>query len=97
MQLKELIEQVRDGLTKSQLEELYDSFLSLFAATELRIAELEREEALFMERAKEDTVAAGTRGWKATPMGQELITLKRQSKVIEKYMGSVKHRIFSTY
>jgi hypothetical protein len=98
MKILQLIEQTKEqGLTKSKLEELYESFLSLFAATELRIAELEREEALFMERAKESTVASGKRSWSAIPKGQELITLKRQSKVIEKYMSSVKHKIFSQY
>lgn len=98
MELKDLLLAVNEqGLTKSRLEELYDSFLTLFSATELRIGDLEKLEALFMERTKEDTVASGTRSWKATTEGQELITLKRQSKVIEKYMSSVRHKIFSSY
>lgn len=95
--LKELIEQVRDGLTKSQLEELYDSFLKLFASLELRISELEQAEALYMEARKDDTVASNKRSWGATELGQELIVLKRQSKVCEKYLSSVKHKIFSQY
>lgn len=84
-------------LTKSKLEELYDSFLKLFAATELRIGEIEKEEALYMEARKDDTVASNKRAWGATTLGQELITLKRESKVIEKYLSSVKHKIFSQY
>lgn len=95
--LTDLIAQVRDGLTKSELEALYDAFLKLFAATELRISDLEKLEALYMERAKEDTVASGKRSWSATSEGQELITLKRQSKVTEKYLSSVKHKLFNLF
>lgn len=98
MELRELLLAVNEqGLTKTRLEELYDHFLTLFSATELRIGEIEKEEALFMERLREDTVASNNRSWKATNLGQELITLKRESKVIEKYMSSVRHKIFSSY
>lgn len=96
--LEKLIKEVNEGvLTKSKLEELYDSFLKLFATKELRIGEIEKEEALYMEARKDDTVASNKRSWGATALGQELIVLKRESKVIEKYLSSVKHKIYSVY
>lgn len=98
MNLTSLIQKVQEPhLQKNQLEDLYDSFLHLFGTVELRLAELEKLEALFIDSSEEKTDAAKKRKWSVTPSGQELITLKRESKVIEKYMSSVKHRLYNLF
>lgn len=96
MELTTLLEQVREQhLQKDTLETLYTEFLNLFSVTELRIAELEKLEAISLESNKEVPLAHAKRSFNASKEGQELITLKRQSKVIEKQLSSVKHRIYS--
>lgn len=96
MKLADLLISVKEEhIPKTQLETLYTEFLNLFSVMQLRMGELEKEEALFMEQLKEETVAAGRRAWRATPKGQALIELKRQSNVVEKNLSAVRHRIFS--
>ena len=96
MKLTELLLQVKEpALNKTDLETLYTEFLNLFSAVELRLAEVEKAGALFLEAHKEESVAAGKRSWRATALGQEEIELKRHSTVIEKQLSAVKHRIYS--
>ena len=96
MELKELLESVREqNLTKTRLEELWTEFLNLYSTTELRIGTLEKLEAIFLDSSEEKTDAARKRKWSVIPEGQELITLKRQSKVLEKQLSAIKHRIYS--
>lgn len=98
MNLKDLLLATREqNLTKTRLEELYDSFLQLFSMIELELADLEKAEALYIDGSQEKTDAARVRKWKATESGQKLIEYKRKSKVIEKNLSAVKHRIFSQY
>jgi len=96
MNLTELLVEVREqNLTKTKLEELYTEFLNLYSSTELRLGELEKEEALYMESYSTIPLAHAKRKWSAATWGQELITLKRQSKVLEKQLSAIKHRIYS--
>lgn len=98
MNLTELLLQVKESaLTKPDLEELYTHFENLHSQVELRMGELEKAEALFKDTRREESVAAGSRIWKATPDGQELITLNRQNNVIKSQLAHIKHRIYSTY
>lgn len=97
MKLAELLKNVREqNLSKTKLEELYTEFLNLFSSVELRMADLEKLQALALV-GLDGSVASGYRTWNGSPEGQELITLKRESRVIEKQLSSVKHRIYSTY
>lgn len=96
MNLTELLLQVKESvLTKQDLEELYTHFVTLQSQVELRLGEIEKEQALFLDARKEESVAAGSRVWKATALGQELITLTRQNNVIKAQLAHIKHRIFS--
>ena len=96
MNLPDLLQKVREeALNKTDLESLYTEFLNLYSHTELRIGELEKREAMYLENNREKPVAHSKRSWNAQNEGQELITLKRQSKVLEKQLSAVKHRIFS--
>ena len=96
MILTELLQKVREqNLTKTRLEELYTDCLNLFSAVELRLSEVEKAGALYLDAHKEESVAAGKRSWRATALGQEEIELKHRSNVLEKQLSAVKHRIYS--
>lgn len=96
--LTDLIQSVQErDLTKPQLEDYYQAFLGLFSTIELSIADLEKEEAIYIDSSQEKSDAARVRKWKATEGGQKLIEYKRKSKVIEKQMSSVKHRLYQIY
>jgi len=94
MKLEQLITSIKeDKLSKEQLEQYEDRLVELFAEMQLEMAELEKEEALFMERT-DATVARAKVLWKATDKGQRLIVIKRYSEATKKLINSVKSRIF---
>lgn len=97
MTLSELILSVKEkNLSKEQLESYRDELSSLFAQMQLEMADLEKEEALFMERF-ESTVARAKVVWKATEKGQRLIVLKRYSLATKEMLNSLKSRLYSIY
>ncbi len=97
-QLTDLLKAVQDqNLPKGKLEEYYSAFLSLFSQIELELADLEKAEALYIDSSEEKTDAARVRKWRATESGQRLIELKRKSKVVDKQLSSVRHRIYAQY
>lgn len=99
MQLRELIIAVKEkNLSKDQLEEYRDQMSQLFAEMQLETAELEKNEAIFMEM-KEDTKSVAQRKieWKATPDGQRLIVLKRYCLATKELLNSLKSRLYSIY
>ena len=92
--LKDLILQVKEkNLTKEQLEAYSDQLSSLFAEMMCECADLEKEEALFME-GEEGTVASKKVSWKATPSGQRLIVLKRYCLAVKELLNSLKSRVY---
>lgn len=98
MDLKALIEAVKEpGLTKTQLEAYSDELTKLFAMLHLELAELEKEEALYLTNFKLESGIATKRAWNVTQAGQRLIELDHYVKITEKLLSSVKHRIYSTY
>lgn len=100
MKLIELIEAVKEqNLTKDQLEGYRDQLSSLFAQMQLEMAELEKAEALFLSREKNDTnsVASVKLGWKSTEKGQRLIVLKRYCLATKEMLNSLKSRLYSIY
>lgn len=99
MKLRELIEAVKEkSLTKEQLEAYRDDMSNLFALMQLEIADLEKEEALFMDKkTEENSVAEMKVYWKATPSGQRLIELKRYCLATKEMLNSLKSRLFQLY
>lgn|SRR3990167_4494997 len=99
MQLKELILAVKEKiLSKEQLEDYRDQMSHLFAEMMMEVAELEKEEALFMSgKDKEISVAQKKIGWKATKGGQRLIVLKRYSLATKELLNSLRSRLYSVY
>ena len=96
MKLKELIIAVKEkNLTKEQLEDYSDQMSSLFAEMQIEMAELEKEEALFMDMKQvEDSVAETKIKWKGTENGRRLIVLKRYCLAVKELLNSLKSRTY---
>ena len=102
MQLRELIIAVKEkNLSKDQLEDYRDQMSNLFAQMQLEIAELEKEEALFLEHEQNaqdrPSVAQSKINWKATKSGQREIELKRYCLATKEMLNSLKSRLYSIY
>ena len=99
MTLQELITSVKErNLSKDQLEDYRDQMSQLFAQMQLEIAELEKEEALFMNM-NSDTKSVAQRKieWKAKQTGRRLIELKRYCLATKELLNSLKSRLYSIY
>jgi hypothetical protein len=99
MRLEELLKSVREeNLTKTQLESYRDSLAQLFAELQLEMAELEKEEAMFMNgKSPDQSVADRKIQWKVQPSGQRLIVLKRYATATRTMMTSLRDRLFNYY
>ena len=99
IQLKDLIIAVKEKtLSKDQLENYRNDMSQVFAEMQIEMAELEKEEALFMnEKFLLDSVAERKVRWKGTPSGQRLIVLKRYSLATKELLNSLKSRLYSIY
>lgn len=99
MKLQELIIAVKEkNLTKDQLEAYRNDMSDVFAQMQLELADLEKEEALFMN-GKSDTESVANRkvAWKATQSGQRAIVLKRYCLATKELLNSLKSRLYSIY
>ena len=97
--LKDLIIAVKEkNLSKDQLEDYRDQMSNLFAQLQLEMAELEKEEAIFMEqKTEQESVAQRKIEWKATKGGQRLIELKRYALALKEMLNSLKSRLYQIY
>lgn len=97
MKLKDLIISIKEGnLTKYQLEEYYDQISILYAEMSLDLAEVEKEEAVFLSECEEETRAGAERKWNATEKGLKGIQLKHNLRALSKLGSSLKNRIYNT-
>jgi hypothetical protein len=96
MQLIELIKAVKEEkLRLQQLEDYHTQLSNLFADLQLEMADLEKEEAMFMyKKLPETSVAQRKLEWKATREGQRLIVLKRYGLAVAKLLTSLKSRSY---
>ncbi len=93
--LTELILAVKEkNLSKEQLEAYHDQMSSLFAEIQLEMADLEKDEALFLGQETSLSVAQHKINWKATEKGQRLIVLKRYAVATKEMLNSLKSRTF---
>lgn len=98
MTIRDLIVAIKEqGLTKEQLEGYHSELTSLYATMSLDMADIEKEEALYLNDCEEPTKAGAERKWNATEQGQKAITLKHNLRAIEKLLSSVKSRIYQIY
>lgn len=96
MTLLELIKSVKDNkLTREQLEDYHSQMSNLFAEMQLEMADLEKEEAIFMNSKGEDESVASVKiRWKATQEGQRLLMLKRYALATKEMISSIKSRVY---
>lgn len=101
MKLQDLILAVKEkNLDKDQLESYRDQMSQLFAEMQLEMAELEKEEALYLSVThtnEKDSVALRKIMWKATEKGQRLLVLKRYCLATKELLNSLKSRLYSIY
>jgi hypothetical protein len=102
MRLEELIKSVKErNLSKDQLEDYRDELSILYANLQLEMAELEKQEALFLDQEQNSenkpSVAQSKINWKATTYGQRLIVLKRYCLATKELLNSLKSRLYSIY
>ena len=100
MKLVEALKAVREeNLSKEQLENYFTSLSGLFSDLQIELADLEKEEAIFMatkdESGNRGTMALKKVLWKATDLGQRLIMLKRYATATSTQLRSLKTRIFA--
>jgi len=97
--LEQAIKSVKEGnLTKEQIENYFDQMSAVFAMLQLGMADLEKEEALFMNGKKdEQSIADRKREWKATESGLKLIRRKREATATKEMISSLKRRTYSLY
>lgn len=96
MTLESLINAVKEQtLSREQLEGYRDQMSQLFAQMMLEMADIEKEEALFMNgKDDRESVASRKIQWKATEKGQRLIVLKRYCLATKEMLNSLKSRIY---
>ena len=99
MNLSDAIKAVREqNLTKTELENYRDQMSGLLAEMQMECADLEKDEALFMnDRAYGETAIARKISWKATQAGQRLIVLKRYVSATKTLMTSLRDRLYQLY
>lgn len=99
MKLEDLIVAVKEqNLTKDQLEAYSTSLTDVYTAMQMEMANLEKEEALFMNgKNDEDSAISRKIQWKATTSGQRLIVLKRYERATKELLNSLKRRLYSIY
>lgn len=98
MTLLELIQKVKEhNLDKSQLEDYHSQISSLYAQMMLEMANIEKEEALFMGKDFGEKLSVADRKvmWKVTDKGQRLIELKRYQLACKELLNSLKSRIYT--
>lgn len=97
--LNDLIVSVKEkNLSKDQLELYRDQMSHLYAEMQMEMADLEKEEALFLDDAQiaQSAISRKTQ-WKATKSGQRLIVLKRYCLATKELLNSLKSRLYSIY
>lgn len=100
--LEQLIKQVKEqNLSKDQLEHYQQEMSYLYSDLMLEMAELEKEEAMFMATTfsgkENESVAQKKVNWKSTKSGQRLIVLKRYALATKTLLNSLKSRLYSIY
>ena len=97
MKLTELIIAVKEqNLSKDQLENYRNDMSSIYAQMQLEMADLEKQEALFMGRLEGSAISRKI-AWKTTEAGQRLIVLKRYCLATKELLNSLKSRLYSIY
>ena len=93
--IQDIITGIKESnLTKFDLENYASMLDVLQAETELVLADIEKEEAMFFANCGEKTRSGATTKWDASESGQKEIELKRNIRALSKLASSVKTRIY---
>jgi hypothetical protein len=94
-QLNDIIKGIKEEhLGKEQLEN-YSSMLDVLSAEmEIELANVEKQEAMFIANCGEKTRAGAITKWDSSELGQKEIELKRNLRAVSKLASSVKTRIY---
>ena len=96
MNLHDTLQAVRDEkLTLPQLEKCRDDLIHFKTDLLKAIAELEKQEALFLMREPEKSAVARKMEWKATTEGQKLIDYKASLRGLPDEIDALMSRIYS--
>lgn len=96
--LSDLFKSVSElNLTKIQLEDYHTRLSALYAQIHEEMADLEKQESLFLLEVEMPTELAKKRKWNGTHEGLRLIELKHYSKGAEKLLSSLKSRLYGSY
>lgn len=97
MKLREILELVKDDKLPLVLIEKYrDELIHLHSAMQFEIADIEKAEALYFDKASQPDITdiSIKRKWRATDQGQRQIELNRFVKVVVKEVDSLKSRVY---
>lgn len=95
MTITELIKAIKEeNLSKQQIGHYYDQMAILYFEMQDRLADIEKEEALYFSTHKENKVSdiSIQRSFNVTESGLEGIKLHRNIKGVEKLLSSLKRR-----
>ncbi len=97
MTFRELVIAIKDeNLKKEQLEQYHDKISQVTADMQIDLADLMKEEALFMGAKKDgQSVADRKIEWKVTEKGQKLIERKNYLTTAKILLKSLMNRIYS--
>jgi DNA integrity scanning protein DisA with diadenylate cyclase activity len=101
MTIYELLSAVKEqNLPLQTLEKYHDSMTHLFSSMQMEMADLEKEEALFiferLHRTEKMTNIEAERSWKVTERGQRMIEVKNALRALSKELSGLKHKLFNT-
>lgn len=98
MEITEIIKSIKENeLSKYDLENYSSQLDVLQAEMELALAEIEKEEAMFLATSGEKSRAMATLKWEATEKGQLGIELNRKLRAVSKLASSCKTRIYQKW
>jgi hypothetical protein len=97
MNLLELFKAVKDErLPLDKLESYRDTMIHFHTDLQIEMADLEKEEAMFMVSCEEETEAGKKRMWRGSEKGLRLILINRYIKAVSKEINSLTNRIFAS-
>lgn len=95
MTLSELLKAVKEqNLDRIQLEAYREELLDIFNRMHEELSDIEKKEALYMNREPEKSVARLKIEWKACKEGQRQIELKHYVISVSKILDSLRNRIY---
>jgi hypothetical protein len=98
MKLQDVFTAIKDeGLDGDRLESYHTQLSALCSEMYLEMAQIQKEQAIYLAESEEKTTAGAERKWFALPKGQRQIELKNYIRATEKQLSSLKNRLYARY